>query len=113
MLRYAGLCASGNCLGPKRCKDIPNEGSYIEILCPVCEGLSCEECNPEGKIKITCCPLEIITDDVLEVIEYADLFEKGLPPVAGGVLNQAKIFVEAARYIMDEKRYWKKKLGLI
>ena len=42
----------------------------------------------------------------------AGLFEKGLPPVAGGVLDQAKIFVEAATFIFREQNYWKNKLGV-
>ena len=43
----------------------------------------------------------------------AELFEKGLPPVAGGILEQAKIFVDAARFIFREQRYWKNKLGIM
>ena len=42
----------------------------------------------------------------------AELFEKGLPPVAGGVLDQAKIFVETARFVFSEQSYWKNKLGV-
>ena len=46
------------------------------------------------------------------MIMLAGLFEKGLPPVAGGVLDQAKIFVETATFIFREQNYWKQKLGL-
>jgi len=42
----------------------------------------------------------------------ADLYDKGLPPVAGGALDQAQIFVEAARMIFAERTFWKKKLKL-
>jgi len=55
----------------------------------------------------------LITADVWEVIMLAELFEKGLPPIAGGVLDQAKIFVDAASFIFREKSYWKSKLGII
>ena len=54
----------------------------------------------------------IITPDVWEVIEYAGLYEKGLPPVAGGALDQAKCFLEAATFIFREENMWKKKLGI-
>lgn len=46
---------------------------------------------------MTGCPLEIIGPDVWRAIELAGLYEKGLPPVAGGSLDQAAIFVQAAR----------------
>lgn len=82
------------------------------MVCPGCEGKGCEECNQTGEISITECPLNLITSDVWEIISLADLFEKGLPPIAGGVLNQAKIFVEAARFVFSEKAHWKNKLGI-
>jgi len=65
-----------------------------------------------GKIRITGCPLEMIPPDVWEVIQYAELYEKGLPPIAGGVLDQAKNFIEACRFIFSEQRHWKNKLGI-
>ena len=40
----------------------------------------------------------------------AEFFEKGLPPVAGGVLDQAYCFTEAARFILREKNHWEEKL---
>ena len=81
------------------------------MKCVGCGGSGCEQCENTGAINITCCPLELITNDVCEVIALTELFEKGLPPVAGGTLDQAKIFVEAARFIFGEQNYWKKKLG--
>ena len=62
---------------------------------------------------INCCPLEIITADVWEVINYAELYEKGLPPVAGGSLDQARCFIEAALFVFREKTYWENKLGVM
>ena len=55
----------------------------------------------------------MITSDVWEVIMLAGLFEKGLPPVAGGTLDQAKIFVEAALFVFAQQAHWKNKLGII
>ncbi len=80
--------------------------------CVNCGGKGCIECEDTGKFAITKCPLEFITTDVFELIALAELFEKGLPPVAGGVLDQAKIFVDAARFVFQEQRYWKNKLGI-
>ena len=55
----------------------------------------------------------MITPDVWQLIQFAELYEKGLPPVAGGALDQAFCFVEAAMFVMSEKKYWKDKLGVI
>ena len=85
----------------------------MELECVNCSGSGCDECEKTGRITITDCPLELITNDVWEIIGLAELFEKGLPPVAGGTLDQAKVFVEAARFIFGEQRYWKNKLGIL
>jgi len=82
------------------------------MKCIGCDGSGCDECEGTGAITITNCPLMLVTSDVWEIIALTELFEKGLPPVAGGTLDQAKIFVEAARFIMHEQTYWKKKLGV-
>ena len=79
--------------------------------CFNCGGSGCELCL-DGKIEITQCPLELITDDIWDAIRFAELYEKGLPPVLGGALDQANIFIGAARFIFGEKNYWKRKLGI-
>jgi len=35
---------------------------------------------------------------VISTIDLIELFEKGLPPVSGGVLNQSASFLNAAKY---------------
>jgi len=40
--------------------------------------------------------------DIWELIELAHLFYKGLPPVAGGVLDQSAGFVAGARVVRSE-----------
>lgn len=42
----------------------------------------------------------------------ADFFKKGLPPVYGGVLDQAQIFLDAARFIWAEEARWRAELGI-
>jgi len=79
------------------------------MLCPACEGKGCERCS-EGQIEVTECPLEEITEDIWQTFLLAELYENGLPPVAGGSLDQAMVFVEAAGFIMTEKNYWKTKV---
>lgn len=81
------------------------------MRCVTCDGAGCDECGNKGTITITCCPLELITNDVWQIIQLVEFYEKGLPPIAGGTLQQAKAFNDAALFIMCEKQYWKSKLG--
>ena len=37
------------------------------------------------------------------MIRYAKLYRKGLPPVHGGALDQAAIFIDAAEFIWAEE----------
>jgi hypothetical protein len=47
---------------------------------------------------------------MLEAIELAGMMRQGLPPIAGGSLDQAQQFLEAARMIWSETDYWRAKL---
>ena len=44
-------------------------------------------------MEITDCPKRCIGVDVLRAIRLSDLMKQGLPPVAGGVLDQSAWFV--------------------
>ena len=92
------MCA--DCQGdPAQCKDRPSEASPIT--------------DDSIGLVVTECPLEYITDDIWLVLAYVELYEKGLAPVAGGALDQAQSFIEAATFAMAERAFWKKKLKLI
>ena len=111
MLQYGEICKK--CGGdPVKCKDVPGEMDPVAIECVSCNGAAsagCETCGGEGLIMITGCPLEIITTDVWDAIEYAEFWEKGLPPVAGGSLDQAQNFLIVSRFIFNEQRKYKNK----
>ena len=77
--------------------------------CPC--GSGCNLCK-NGKIEITGCPLERVDWKIRQVILHSDIYEKGLPVVAGGQLDQTQWFLEAHWFIMAEKSYWKKKFGI-
>ena len=74
--------------------------------------MGCSECGGTGKFEIACCPLDYITSDIWFVIKLAALYEKGLPPVHGGSLDQTHAFVLAADFIFSEEAKYKKKLGV-
>lgn len=79
--------------------------------CPSCDGYGCKECDQTGHIRLTCCPLKAIPGEAWRFLDYAELFAKGLPPVAGGVLDQAYMFVQYARFVWAEKNRNKAALG--
>jgi len=89
--------------------------------CPICDGGGdvdsesehyCEHCE-HGRFEIATCPLELITSDIWNAIEFAGLYKRGLPPIAGGSLAQTKSFNDAAGFIWNEQAHWKNKLSLM
>lgn len=85
----------------KKCKDLGTESEPIEIECPSCDGEGCDECRL-GQITISGCPNEYCSP-VATAATLIDLFEKGLPPVAGGALDQSVWFLEAARILRNDE----------
>jgi hypothetical protein len=49
------------------------------------------------------CPKASIGAETWEAIELAELYRKGLPPVAGGSMDQAAGFVTACRQIWADR----------
>jgi hypothetical protein len=88
---------------------MPSEVLPAIGTCVVCGGnsIGCQECDGTGTFKITDCPQRWIDEWVWQMIELADLYEKGLPPLAGGVLDQAAYFVRFAKRVMDESAQYK------
>lgn len=81
--------------------------------CPECEGEDerCKECGGKGSFDITGCPREIIDYETQAIIEYAELFYKGIPPVGRGALEQTYWFLSAARYFKYVDGFVKAKMG--
>ena len=59
---------------------------------------------------VTQCPLKEVPAGTWDVIELARLYKEGLPPAAGGALDQAKVFLDACRVIWAEEARWREKL---
>lgn len=94
------MCGTGTCRGPARCDRKPNAIEKMEIECTWCDGdpKGCDHCH-YGRMEITQCPMELITPDIVGLLEDTELFYRGLAPVAGGVLAQSARFIEAARFV--------------
>lgn len=87
----------------------PSAAAPLCVQCVVCEGTGCKECNDRGTFDVTQCPMEIIDEDVWDIIDYAELWKKGIPPIAGGVLDQAHSFIAAARFVFGEIDHYRSK----
>lgn len=98
MIRQGLLCR--HCTS-KTCKDQGTDLEPIEIECPSCDGDGCDECN-RGSVVIRGCP-SVYCGSVATAIGLVDLFEKGLPPVAGGALDQSVSFIEATRILRNDE----------
>lgn len=62
----------------------------------------CEACRGWGYTVVPFCPQQIMDSDTVQFIQLAELYEKGLPPVGGGVLDQTAAFVGAFSYYTSQ-----------
>jgi hypothetical protein len=98
---------------PGKCIDCPSKSQPAEIECPDCNERGCSECEQQGYIQLTSCPKEFVGREISGLATYADLFWKGLPPIAGGVLDQSNWFIEASQVMAQKEARLKAELGVI
>ena len=101
------ICKS--CTGSKCCEQY----QQLEIECPECDGVGCEKNENKnhsvaespgcknGRFNLDQCPQDFIRDYV-STFRLVDLFENGIPPVAGGSLDQTLWFLNAHRTLKHE-----------
>jgi len=99
LIRQGKLCQKCN---DKECKDKGTDSDPIEIECPLCNGNGCDECN-DGSWVLDGCPNQYCSE-LVQFVSMADLFAEGLPPIAGGSLDQAASFVDAVRTLKSEEQ---------
>ena len=90
-IRYGELCKT--CTA-KECKELPD---------PRENGCNIVTLDSGQQVTIEGCPQRWIGGEVLEFIRAAELTRKGLPPVAGGQLDQTASFCEAYRHWLAER----------
>lgn len=98
MIRQGKLCRE--CTGSK-CKDVGTEAEPTEIECPLCGGGGCDQCS-DGWFVVDGCPNKFCSD-MAYLPQFIDLFQKGLPPVAGGSLDQSQSFLDAAEQLSNDE----------
>ena len=92
------LCRSCN---RSKCYSLSTEAAPIEIECPECDGVGCNACH-DGVFVLDGCPNSYCSS-VVGSLELFDLFTDGIPPVAGGALDQSVSFLAASRFFRNEE----------
>lgn len=68
----------------------------------MCSGEGCQHCN-DGDFAVDGCP-NAYCREIAPAIRLIDLYNKGLPPVGGGTLDQSAWFIDAARTLEYEEQ---------
>ena len=63
----------------------------------------CKYCDGQGNFELTECPKKVITYDVWQFLDFAELYEKGIPPEHGGSLDQLHAFNYYCRFAWAEQ----------
>lgn len=76
----------------------------FEIGCVRCSGDDddCELCSGSGKEPVYRCPVKLVTPDISYFFKFYAMYKQGYLPVAGGVLDQASLFMQAAAIVDKE-----------
>jgi len=75
----------------------------VLVECPGCSERGCERCNGVGSFELNGCPCAFVGDEIWQAIDLADDYEKGLPPVAGGTLDQSPWINALRRRVVNER----------
>lgn len=73
------------------------------IECVSCSGEGCKYCDNTGEFRVIGCPNKFCSD-MVPAIGLIELFNRGLPPVSGGVLDQSAWFIEAVQRLKLEEQ---------
>lgn len=98
---WAGKISPG--CGPAGCSDCPNEREPLSVPCPTCDRCGCDECGGIGYFDLCECPRKYVGSEYWELLRYAGLFRKGIPPIQGGALDQESWFMGACEYLWAEQ----------
>ena len=83
------------------CRSLCTADNRVEVECPLCDGDGCKECQ-DGTFELDGCPNSFCSQ-IISSLDLFELFQKGLPPIVGGVLDQSIGFIEAAQFFQAEE----------
>ncbi len=93
-MRHQVLCNSCG-------KHCTGELEELQIECPSCGEVGCEDCEQSGYFTLKECPRKFV-GSMVEAINIATFAERGCFPVDGGLLNQSCSFLELVAVLENE-----------
>lgn len=105
-MRLCALLRRG--LFPHQCSPECREGKSKEqnyITCPQCEGsdANCAACGGDvDGVEIVGCPYKIVTQEVSDVVDAADLIKQSGWPNGNGWANEPACLVDAVHFVWWE-----------
>lgn len=78
----------------------------------MCGGDGCAGCKDLGYTLVEDCPQKRLDGSVWTAVRCARLLNKGIPPIAGGILDQSNHFADAFDQISAEENAWRHKLKI-
>lgn len=95
------------------CDGPSTEGVLFEFDCVRCGGgdPACTRCSGTGQEQATRCPNAVATGTSLRVLDYVDMMEVGVFPVAGGWEDQSATFTRAVRFAASERAKIERRLA--
>lgn len=83
------------------------------VACPTCDETGCEACDHQGYFYLRQCPKQQIDSELYGMTRLASFLEKGIPPIAGGSLEQSAWFMDFAATLqlemkLAEAEIWRK-----
>jgi hypothetical protein len=99
-------------------------GLTFGVACSACTARHCVDeptvdepiCLPmrgEAPLEITQCPNRFCGENARQAVRLANLTRKGLPPVAGGALDQTQSFISALELIWAEQAEYRREKKVI
>lgn len=95
------------------CDGPSTEGTLFEYDCVRCAGQDpgCTRCAGTGIEKATRGAFSVIRPISIRVLDYVDLMEAGIFPVAGGWEEQSATFTRAVRFAANERAKIERRLA--
>jgi hypothetical protein len=83
----------------------------MEPICLPCEKCDngrtpngdCNVCDGAGHTELRTCPKMSVSGDVWGMMLQVELFEKGMPPLAGGSLDQTEAFLDVMEFVWSQR----------
>ncbi len=93
-----------DCVDGKCGASCPSAKQPQAVDCPGCDEKGCGHCN-DGSFYLTECP-QLFAGEMVDAIQLVDMHkEHGMPPIAGGSLDQSKYYLNLYDETLKQRAY--------